>query len=514
MKKLLLLTVFFTSQMMYAQNGYSVYEEDGLWGIRFNGETCLLPRFESISNIDEGGRFIYKEKGKWGIANVWRKVTEPFCDSLICLNTRNVRFPEIYSSTKSWDIFFQSYYLFSQMGKWGICLANGKEIFSPVYDEIYEKVLTTEDLGLDVTKTMQRYNTFFIVKENGVCKLIDRYGSVLASDIISYNYLFSKQGKKILNNLRKFIKKTEIGENAYSTWKSDVYEATVPYILYRKHISEDSEERKIYFGFVNDSFVPMQGDTMTICGMKSIVNDYGFISTPLAYDSPYFRLQRNPMDIYALLSLVDDNSAQLHCSRSYISESEVTSGVAEQDLLLLQNKIKTLSEILEMANNLGDSKAYDEVKIVMDRTQKTYDRYEENYNRTVKLMKFNAKIDRISSASTSFLNSMISALGGNSSNSTSTYSSNSNTSSSGITSKNSNSSTMSMSDQLNYNSLRNTYNKWASDLMQMKNANGKYLNGYTAADKSHAQSEMKRIRKEAKEKWGKDIPYNSYEDWK
>lgn len=72
---------------------------------------------------------------------------------------------------------------------------------------------------------------------------------------------------------------------------------------------------------------------------------------------------------------------------------------------------------------------------------------------------------------------------------------------------------MSMSDQVNYNSLRNTYNKWASDLMQMKNANGKYQNGFKVTDKKHAQDEMKRIRKSAMQKWSKEIPYNSIEDW-
>ncbi|MBR1881846.1 MAG: WG repeat-containing protein [Muribaculaceae bacterium] len=72
---------------------------------------------------------------------------------------------------------------------------------------------------------------------------------------------------------------------------------------------------------------------------------------------------------------------------------------------------------------------------------------------------------------------------------------------------------MSLTDAQNYQSLRNTYNKWANDLIQMKNANGQYSNGYTQSDKKHAQSEMKRIRQSAKSKFGKEIPYNSIEDW-
>lgn len=72
---------------------------------------------------------------------------------------------------------------------------------------------------------------------------------------------------------------------------------------------------------------------------------------------------------------------------------------------------------------------------------------------------------------------------------------------------------MSMSDQVNYNSLRNTYNKWAQDLMEMKNANGKYQNGFKVSDKKYAQDKMKQIRKMSLQKWNKEIPYNSIEDW-
>ena len=72
---------------------------------------------------------------------------------------------------------------------------------------------------------------------------------------------------------------------------------------------------------------------------------------------------------------------------------------------------------------------------------------------------------------------------------------------------------MSMTDQVNYNSLRNTYNKWAQDLMEMKNANGKYQNGFKVSDKKYAQDKMKQIRKMSMQKWNKEIPYNSIEDW-
>ena len=219
--------------------------------------------------------------------------------------------------------------------------------------------------------------------------------------------------------------------------------------------------------------------------------------------------------LWILAAIVDGKSTQLAYGhyKYVINDSEVTSGIAEQDLILLQSKIKSFSELMEMANNMEDIDAYNEVKKRRDDSQERYNIYKKNYDRAVKTMNFNAKVDRISGAATSFLNSMINVMGGNSS-SSSTYSSSSSTSNGSKKSITNTSSTMSMADQVNFNSLRNTYNKWASDLMQMKNLNGKYQNGYSPSDKQHAQSEMKRIRNDANKKWGKEIPYNSIEDWR
>lgn len=129
-----------------------------------------------------------------------------------------------------------------------------------------------------------------------------------------------------------------------------------------------------------------------------------------------------------------------------------------------------------------------------------------------KLINFNDRMDRFVNIATSTLNSVANAIGGNSSN-TMPYNATSNSNSKNNASSSTKANQMSISDQLNYNSIRNTYNKWAQDLMQMKNAIGKYQNGFKTSDKTHAQNEMKRIRKSAIQKWNKEIPYNSIEDW-
>lgn len=101
----------------------------------------------------------------------------------------------------------------------------------------------------------------------------------------------------------------------------------------------------------------------------------------------------------------------------------------------------------------------------------------------------------------------------NGENGTHTSSPSNHSSSKKINSTDTKGSQMSMTDQVNYNSLRNTYNKWAQDLMEMKNANGKYQNGFKVSDKKYAQDKMKQIRKMSMQKWNKEIPYNSIEDW-
>ena len=504
--------------MCYAKEGFTPYQQGGKWGVLFNGEPCLLPCFEQISDIDKGGRFVYKEKGKWGIANVWRKVTDAFCDSLICINADNPHFCEVYTFTKPYECAFRSYYLFAQQGKWGICHADGVELFPPIYDHIYEKCFGLSDLGFkrkEYIKLWQKnYNCFFLVKINGSYKLIDRFGSEIVSEVPSYDYLFSKEGKKTLSTIIKTIKKAKNNDNAWETWKKDIYESTTPYVLYRSKRDEGKEPRCIYFGCNHDKFFEMQGDTMTISGKKSIVNDYGFISTPLVYDSPYFRLQRNPLDVFSLAELVDEKETELPYGhyQHYVKDTEVTSGAAKRDLILLQRKIKSFTELMDIAKRLGDTDAYNDVKKRKESNQKAYDKYKENYDRAVKVMNFNSSVDKIAGAATSFLNTMMNAVGGSSPN-YNTTSSASGTSMGNQGGSTSTSKRMTMTDQVNYNSLRNTYNKWASDLMQMKNRNGHYQNGYNTSDKLHAQSEMKRIRSEAKSKWNKEIPYNSIEDW-
>ncbi len=170
--------------------------------------------------------------------------------------------------------------------------------------------------------------------------------------------------------------------------------------------------------------------------------------------------------------------------------------------------------LIDMAKELQDTLAIDVVQGKYDKLKIDLEDLKLEYNKDVKRLNSIAKINEFANAATSVLNSVVSAIGGTSTN-TSSYSSTTTGTSPISIGPNSTKQgvQMSMSDQVNYNSLRNTYNKWASDLMQMKNANGRYQDGFKLSDKKHAQDDMKRIRKSAMQKWNKEIPYNSIEDW-
>lgn len=274
------------------------------------------------------------------------------------------------------------------------------------------------------------------------------------------------------------------------------------------------EPRKLYFGLTTKAF----GDTMTVDGFESIVNDYGFISTPLMYDSPYFILKNDPTNVQSLLYILEMEEIQkgkyfrTKDQTIFFNEDDIRNGVIKEDMIRMGKRLEDYQSLMNLAKQINDTVSFKTVNSEYKKLHSLLQDFEFYYDKNVKRINFNDRMDRFANTATSVLNSIANTIGGNSS-TTLSYNTTSNNSSTSNASANTKGNQMSMSDQRNYNSMRNTYNKWAQDLMQMKNANGKYQNGFKASDKKHAQDEMKRIRKSAMQKWSKEIPYNSIEDW-
>lgn len=75
----LLLCVFAKSTAQIGINhGWSFYQEDGKWGVLYEGEPCLLPRFDGVSGDIEKGKFVYKEKINMAFLQYGKKLQKLF----------------------------------------------------------------------------------------------------------------------------------------------------------------------------------------------------------------------------------------------------------------------------------------------------------------------------------------------------------------------------------------------------------------------------------------------------
>lgn len=300
----MLLCVFTTSAAQHKINkGWSFYQEDGKWGVLYKGEPCLLPRFDGVSGTIENGKFVYKEKNKYGISTVWKKVTEPFCDSLIWIHNRY--YPE---SSRVFAIYKKD-------GKWGICSTDGTTILAPAYQKIDKNFYDFRVFRVYPSKyekkPLLRNIYYFLVNDGTSNKMIDVLGKTIISDIGNFEDFicadgkgnqaiiktakkkeWSRKDKDETDKLKAIDAKVSSANMVtslygdYQIWDKDHYD-------YAERYENMKKPRMLYFGERTKAF----GDTTVIDGFESIVNNYGFISTPLTYDSPYFKLQKNPMDI-------------------------------------------------------------------------------------------------------------------------------------------------------------------------------------------------------------------------
>lgn len=533
MKKVLLLIVLFTSQMLSAQNGFSFYEEDGLWGVRYNGETCLLPKFDQLAWVhphlkvanyytgesgsgyrgvqipssSEVAIFFFKEKGKWGITSVWEIIAPAFCDSLLTFNVKNI-FQDINYSL----------FIFKKEGKWGVCDIEGNILVPPTYDtnditmvDVYSKKEwdgVDQDLKKKSLKNMPLIynNTYFDGKVKGEYVTMDILGMQVPR-IKAYK-------SKLWKSEKKRAKTDKTNESVLSNRILSIQQKRDD--AYRAHSlivdKGNGYPYKIYFGRRNGKLVDVEGDSAVINGFPCVVTDFGFISMPIVYSSLEDRLVRNPFDVYAMCGYLEKEGWEFN--QKYHDSNSIS--IQKKRIDYYTELADAYNYILSQIDSKTDKLAYN---YVFYRYADAKGDAKEAADR-IKHIEYKAqRRDQLINNLNSFANSLATTANILQGNSSSAYTSSASSSSySSSTSRKettpSSNSTMSLSDARNYQVQRNTYNKWANDLMAMKNHNGKYQNGYTQSDKQHAQSEMKRIRENAKQRWGKEIPYNSIEDWR
>lgn len=129
---------------------------------------------------------------------------------------------------------------------------------------------------------------------------------------------------------------------------------------YAERYKNMKEPRKLYFGLTTKAF----GDTAVINGYESIVNTYGFISTPLMYDSPYFKLQNNPTDVQSLLFILEMEEIQkgkyfrTKDQTIFFNEDDIRNGVIKEDMIRMGKRLEDYQSLMNLAKQINDTVSF------------------------------------------------------------------------------------------------------------------------------------------------------------
>lgn len=340
--KILFFQLLFITNNSYsfAQNGFHYFEVNGLWGVSYNGETCLLPRFEEISgvpelekrfyrDIDESNynkifipkdnylkyyrvgngyvdkefydcTFFYRENSKYGISNIWEIITQPFCDEIRFLHKSD---PEANKYGGEPLIF--GLFLYREGGKWGICDIEGNRLVKPIFDsypyvfDSYGSLSSDMYIGPKKKSYYKKHpliynNTFFGGKEDGEFVTVDIMG----------NYYDIREPQTLVKMSKKDIKEGNVLSDQILEIQKRRYDNLYAHTL----IIEEKGQcpYKIYLGERDGKTVELKGDSVVLDGKPCIVTDFGFISMPLIYSSLEERLSRNPSDVYAIAQKLEN----------------------------------------------------------------------------------------------------------------------------------------------------------------------------------------------------------------
>lgn len=83
------------------------YNDNGLWGLKINGEVCLLPGFDNLQKIENSNLFIYTDNGHKGIISPFGVIfPDEMADSIVSTNPRMVQY---FRDSKKYVAFIDGY---------------------------------------------------------------------------------------------------------------------------------------------------------------------------------------------------------------------------------------------------------------------------------------------------------------------------------------------------------------------------------------------------------------------
>lgn len=507
--------LFCVQNRMIAQNGFEILEMDGKYGLSYNGEQCLQPRFSFAKDVDPYSVFLYKEDGKWGVANVWKKITEPIYDSLVVMKTLTTGY---FGNDEQYRKF-----LFMEKGLWGICDTNGNILLPASYEEINDVYIQTPESFTyfysfrDQRKVFK--NNYFRVKVDGKAQLVDLLGNVINAEDEFLSSLDNIKGQKkaakfFLKEERKRLQSNSLLADSILRIMKSVKIVSLASNLYLKSSEDVESPSAVFMGkSAEGERYPLRGDTIKRDGCLLVTNDYGFDSTPIMYDSPYFRIQRNPNNVYAYADLLGRqhrygslNFMDIPKKKIYVSTDEVENGSAEEEIEILEHFINEYKLLCELAESIGEEKAIQDMNDKLNQLKHYLYQYEEGVRSTEKTIRLTNTLSAIGNALQGATNAMAAYKQAKTGHVSTTYTSLGGTYGTSGSTGASSGNKYNISEQTAYNTDKRTYSNYDS-----------MLAGYFAGNRNASLNEVKQWQSEMKKlrtKWeskGKSFPHSSNE---
>lgn len=418
---------------------------------------------------------IRDKAGKWGLALLDSVIIKPQYDALR------------YAETSA-DLFNLEA---TKDGLKGIISFDGQELL-PIR---YEWLLPLSDIQTGKSRSMP-YHTFSQIKNGDKYNVVDLCGNLIFKD-------FKSPGDFDYGKLSKAIGKYAKAHN------DDGYKA-----LYGRLSELAIELRDL------EALVPSEPGAATVIRsdcewQRGVLTDFGTITIPMTYNRYDERLKRNPSSSMALYEQIRDIPVT-SCNTSYISTENVAE--AMQAVADMKEKIQAYKQLQDLMRQKGegDTPLYAEIDDVVDGMQRHIDKMEPQIKEANDVIAFNAKVDRISGAITSVLNTAMDAYESVTSAATGDYGSlEGDVASAGGANSSAGSSSRKIDKKYNVNEKGNcdsdkrVYDNYEGQLMKMRT----YPDKYDQRQKENIQQKMKSIRT----KWenrGYSMRYSELEDWR
>lgn len=205
---LLSLWLSITSHAAYFHlaDSYYSFVTEGKWGIMFNDDIVVYPRFDGLKSIlnvreinwgykhyleNSYGLFAYKKEDKWGLLNEYGYLTSPVYDDILIIGDNTI-----------YDFLLVFY---KENGIWGIMSANGQLMSAPFADEI----VTIFNVW-NKYKKLNVANFYVLAKKNGKGIIANLYGDIIISDLTIDKkpfYIIDKYKNKVRSIEQKRHKK-------------------------------------------------------------------------------------------------------------------------------------------------------------------------------------------------------------------------------------------------------------------------------------------------------------------